>query len=214
MTARAFWRANKGLLPSTAMSDHVRAVLEGEYRRLKGKHLLAIRRNAARAVLGPSVIRVFEPGTVTDVMPVLSRIKIEKLLTLADQEAYSAWFDQQVRKVANKLRRRNAHNARVNPGIRWGHATKIVALFVREIIERSRAFSDQDARRMAHWLYVPVDSIVMGRLQELGVRLEFTRIKEIDTREKFYGVQALLGQAARAVGVPRVWFDDNWLKGL
>lgn len=196
------------------MSDTIKAVLEHEYRDLKGKHLRAMRRNAARAVLSPSVIRVFEPETSKDIVPVLSRIRIEKLLALADQEAYSVWFDEQVRKVANRLRRRNAHNARVNPGIQWGHATKIVSLFAREIVERSRAFSDRDASRMAHWLYVPVDSVVMGRLQKLGVRLEFTRIKEIDTRDKFYRVQNLLGQAAHAVGVPRVWFDDNWLRGL
>jgi len=40
--------------------------------------------------------------------------------------------------------------------------------------------------------------------------LPFKAIKEIDTTEKFYDVQELLGEAAAKVGVPRVWFDDNW----
>ena len=32
----------------------------------------------------------------------------------------------------------------------------------------------------------------------------------VDSPKKFYGLQDLLGEAAREVGVPRVWFDDAW----
>jgi hypothetical protein len=50
----------------------------------------------------------------------------------------------------------------------------------------------------------------MGRLRKLGMKLAFDRIREIDTAERFFGVQQQLGEAARKVDVPRVWFDDNW----
>ena len=57
---------------------------------------------------------------------------------------------------------------------------------------------------------MPVDGVVIERLRELGARQPFTKINEIDTREKFYGVQEALASAALAHNIPRVWFDDNW----
>lgn len=35
-------------------------------------------------------------------------------------------------------------------------------------------------------------------------------IKEIDSAEKFFGVQDSLGEAAKKARVPRIWFDDIW----
>jgi hypothetical protein len=57
---------------------------------------------------------------------------------------------------------------------------------------------------------VPIDGVVIRGLKALGIPPPFTKIKEIDTREKFYWVQYALEGPARSVGVPRVWFDDIW----
>ena len=84
------------------------------------------------------------------------------------------------------------------------------ALLMRDMVLSSRLFSDAEADRIAPWLYTPIDSIVIKRLRKLGVDPGFNLIKDIDTAEKFYGVHDVLGQAAKKVGVPRVWFDDNW----
>jgi hypothetical protein len=51
---------------------------------------------------------------------------------------------------------------------------------------------------------------VIRRLRKLGYAPPFRSIKEIDSSGKFYDVQNALGEAARSIGVPRVWFDDNW----
>jgi len=40
--------------------------------------------------------------------------------------------------------------------------------------------------------------------------LRFSKIKEIDSRAKFYEAQKQLSSAADTAGIPRVWFDDNW----
>ncbi len=61
-----------------------------------------------------------------------------------------------------------------------------------------------------NWLYVPIDGINIRRLRHCGLSLDFAKIKEVDTPQKFYSVQELLGEAAKRAGVPRIWFDDNW----
>jgi hypothetical protein len=182
-----------------------------EFNRVKADHAKALQARAARTVLGPSVVRVFSAGTKDDVRPLLEKLPLQELLTLNGETAYKAWFDAKTQLVANKLRVRNADNERVNPGLRWGHATKILALFTREVVLCSRLFDDAEAKRIAPWLYTPIDSIAMKRLRRLGADPGFSHIKDIDTHDKFYWVQDALGEAARNVGVPRVWFDDNWV---
>jgi len=50
----------------------------------------------------------------------------------------------------------------------------------------------------------------MKRLRELGEKPAVFKISGIDSPERFWRIQDLLGAAAARVGVPRVWFDDNW----
>jgi hypothetical protein len=184
--------------------------LKHEYERIKEKHLLAIRRTAARLVPGSSVIRVFEKGTKKKLLPVLAKVEIETLKTLAGPEQFKLWFERELNRVARAIKRQNPKNKRIHPGYKWGHATKILTLLICELVLNSRYFSDDEVERISPWLYAPIDSIVMGRLKRLGVHLPFTRLREIDSAEKFYGVQELLRNPAADVGVPRAWFDDNW----
>jgi hypothetical protein len=57
---------------------------------------------------------------------------------------------------------------------------------------------------------VPIDSQVIKKIRALGCTLPFNKIKDINTAEKFYSVQDLLGRAASAENIPRIWFDDVW----
>jgi hypothetical protein len=107
---------------------------------------------------------------------------------------------------------RNGDNPRVQPGLRWGHATKLLSLTVAGIVVGSRFFSDAEVDRIQPWLYCPIDSRIIQRLKDLGYAPPFERIKEIDSAEKFYSTQELLGASARQVGVPRILFDDNWAR--
>jgi hypothetical protein len=186
------------------------ASLNNEFRRIKGQHQEALKKTTARVVLGPSVMRVYAKGTRDALLPLLPTLDVDAITKFKSQEQFSKWFDSHVERIANIIDQHNPRNARIRPGFKWGHATKIMALYVRDLVLNSRYFSDTEAARVSPFLHVPIDSVVIGRLKKLGVRQPFTKIKEIDTREKFYAVQEALASAAKTQSIPRVWFDDNW----
>lgn len=188
----------------------VKTALLNEFRRIKGEHAKALQARAAREVLGPSVMRVFVAHTKDDIRPLLESLALQELTSLDNERDYQKWFDAKTENIAARLKQRNHCNSRVNPGLKWGHATKILSLFVRDMVANSRFFCARESSRIERWLYAPIDSIAINRLRHLGAEPGFSRIKDIDTRIKFYRVQDALGEAARKVGVPRVWFDDNW----
>src|SRR5262245_16872587 len=105
-------------------------VLASEFRRIQKDHREALKRTAARVVLGPSVMRVYAKGTKMALLPVLSDIDLDALPALQDQEHFSAWFDRHVTRIAQVVSEHNPNNSRIAPGVKWGHATKIMALFV------------------------------------------------------------------------------------
>ena len=71
-------------------------------------------------------------------------------------------------------------------------------------------FNAKTAKRLIYFLYVPIDGIIIKRLKKLGIRLDFSLIKEIGSANKFYGTQQILEKAAKKAKAPRIWFDDNW----
>lgn len=184
--------------------------LTTEFQRIKEHHREALKKTTARVVLGPSVMRVYAKGTREVLLPLLPKIDVDTLAQFNDQGQFSTWFDEHVEQIAQIIRQLNPRNSRIHPGVKWGHATKIVAIFVRDLVISSRYFSDTEADRISFFLHVPIDSIVIDRLKKLGFNLPFKKIKEIDTRDKFYAVQEALTNAALPHGIPRVWFDDNW----
>jgi len=181
-----------------------------EFERIKRDHQKALRQRGARVVLGASVTRVFEKGTKAHLLPFLTEIFIDEIAALKSQEEFRVWFEHWLDILALEIKKLNHNNNRIHPGYKWGHATKILTLYIREIILNSRYFTDAQVQAVAPWLYIPIDNIARQHLVELGYPLPFKSIKEIDTPEKFYGVQDLLGQVAARVGVPRIWFDDIW----
>ena len=184
--------------------------LEREFERIKLNHHDALKATAARVVLGSSVIRVFEKGTKKKLMTVLSRIKVAKLSKIRNQGEFKLWFEKELNKVAVTVRKTNRANRRIYPGYKWGHSTKILTLYIREMVLKSRFFDDNQVKHITNWLYIPIDSIAIKRLRKLGVKLPFNNIKEISTAKMFYGTQEILAKAATKTNVPRIWFDDNW----
>lgn len=184
--------------------------LRDEFERIKRGHRAAMVQTAARVVLGSSVIRVFRAGTKGELHSVLAQIPVWELGDLASGPDYSQWFADQLNATARELKRLNPGNGRIFPGYKWGHAAKVLNLFIREVVLHTRYFPDHVVDRLSLWLYSPVDGIIIERLRGLGHRLPFTKIKEIDSAEKFFLVQNLLSDAAQQAGIPRVWFDDNW----
>ena len=156
------------------------------------------------------MIRVFAKGTKQPLMEALVALDVEALPGLGDQAEFRRWFVHALGRVARRLKRTNHDNTRIMPGYKWGHATKVLALYVREVVLNSRYFTDDDVTRIEPWLYVPIDGVVMDHCRDVGVDPRVRRIKEIDSSAKFFRVQELLSGPAERAGVPRVWFDDAW----
>jgi hypothetical protein len=184
--------------------------LVDEFNRLRNARTRGILSTSARVVLGSSVVRVFAKKTKRDLMLALGKVPVLDLPRLKGPPEFSVWFDEQVHRLAEALELKNNDRASVNPGLTWGHASKVAALYVRDVVLRSRLFTDKETTLIEPWLYVPIDSIIIERARKLGVRFGFTKIREIDTREKFYALQDALSAAAHHAGALRIWFDDNW----
>lgn len=181
-----------------------------EYRRIKEKHEEAERHFYARSVLGSSVIRVFQKGSKPVIMKALVGLNIRKLEKLRSRRAYATEFEDQLELLSRSIRRSNRENDRIKPGLKWGHATKVLCLYHRGIVTHSRFFSDRVTARLSDFLFAPIDNIVIDRLVDLGYDPGVGSIKAINSKKKFYKIQGDLGIAARKAKVPRVWFDDNW----
>jgi hypothetical protein len=184
--------------------------LVDEFQRIKREHRKAVRHRAARVVLFPSLLRVYRRGTNKELFPVLVAVPVDELREVQTPEQFRTWFEAHLEVLAAAIDKLNRGNGKIYPGYKWGHATKILTLYLREIVLNSRYFKDAETERLATLLYIPIDNVSMKRLKELGHRLAFSAINQIDTPEKFYGIQEMLGQVAARVGVPRIWFDDNW----
>ncbi len=188
---------------------HNGTALSQEFVRLRDRHRDAMQAWVARGVLGSSVIRVFRAGTKQRLLPLLEGLPAHELPAL-DEDRFAKWYEHQLDHITRCLSELNTRNPRVQPGLKWGHAAKILSLYLRDISLHTRYFGDAEVRRISPWLPVPIDSIIIRRLRRLGLRLPFATIREIDSKEKFLIVQSALAEAAKTAQVPRVWFDDNW----
>jgi hypothetical protein len=142
-------------------------------------------------------------------LPLLADLPVHELAHLGRGQ-FDDWYARHLTRIARSMSKLNAQNPRVQPGLKWGHAAKILSLFLRDMVLYTRFLRDTQVRRLSPWLPAPVDGIVIRRLRQLGVRLAFRTIRGIDSRAKFRSVQDALARAAADARVPRVWFDDNW----
>ena len=173
-------------------------------------HRKALVKYAALVVLGPSIIRVFLPGTRNQLISVLIDIPFDEIATLENQDEYRKWWERRLDILAGEIEKSNTGNSRIYPGYKWGHAVKVLNLMMREIVLNSRYFPDEVMERVSPWLYCPIDSIVMKGLSKLDVALPFKQINQIDTPEKFYLAQSVIEKIQAGKEEPRIWFDDVW----
>lgn len=186
--------------------------LSEEFRRIKRHHKDAMKAVAARDALMSSVIRVFSKGTSAALFPLLVAIDVDTLERLDGQERYRGWFEQHLESVAQVIADTSpeALKPSIYPGYKWGHAAKILNVYLKNVVLHSRYFSDEVAERVSYLLYCPIDSFVINKLSRLRCRPIFKSIKEIADSKVFYAVQEQLRKAADEIEVPLVWFDDNW----
>ncbi len=126
--------------------------LEKEYGRIDEHHWDAERHFFARVVLPSSVMRVFYPDTREHVLKVLSRTNVEALRSIRSQEKYRTYFKKQLDRVARVISKTNRGNSRLCPGHKWGHGTKILCLFLRDMVLHSRYLPERTAERVSRYL--------------------------------------------------------------
>lgn len=175
----------------------------------RGKKEAVVER-AAKVVLGPSVVRVFKSKTSGDLVKALKSLDLDALSRCRTQEQFDNFFFDALSKVDAAILEKNRNNSRVGNGHKWGHAAKVLCLYLRDLILYTRYFDDEDTLRLQSFLYMPVDSVVMKHLRARGVRIAAQRIKEIDSEEEFRAIQTLFAEAAKRAHVPRILFDDVW----
>jgi len=187
------------------------AALAEEVERIGRLHEKAVVRTVARGAVPSSVGRVFRPGTKDALVESLPTLRIRELVELRDASAYRAWFVRALDLVADTALKLNPKrlNDRIHPGYKWGHSSKVLSLFVRDLLLFSRFLPAEEAGRLEPWLYCPVDGIVIDRMRRLGFDPGVRFIREID-EENFWTIQARLGDGAASTGIARVWFDDIW----
>ena len=169
-------------------------------------------RMTARSALPASVTRVFQETTKRALVATLATMPVDELPAFDGEPPFRRWFERQLDVVADVILHLNPPDVRpgIHPGYKWGHGTKVLALYVRDVVLFSRYFSDTEVERISPWLYCPIDGIVLDRLRRLGERPGASLIREIATAGQYWRLQDRLGAAARLAGVPRVWLDDIW----
>jgi len=182
-----------------------------KYHEIKEYHEENILRRGAKLILAPSVIRVFEPDTKDEIKEHLLKVELDVLPDLSDQSEFKEWFNHELKGLARVIKATKPDRPRIYPGYKWGHGTKVLTLYIREIVILSRYFTDHQVKRISPQLYAPLDGIVIKKLRKMGIALPFKRIKEIDSARKFHDTQDILGEVANQIGVPRVWIDDIWI---
>ena len=194
-----------------AIPTRSRSGLTDEFARIRESHRLGIVRTVARMTLLPSVTRVFEKKTAKALTDLLLTLPVDELPKLTDQSGYRGWFEAALDPLAATILQFNPLEKRrsIHPGYKWGHGTKVLSLFVRNLVLCSRHFTEEEVSRIEPWLYCPIDGIVMKRLRRVGSDPGVRQINQID-QPAFWRIQDCLAVAAGTAGVPRVWFDDVW----
>lgn len=185
-------------------------VLQLEFERLRRDHPTSVLLRCARSNLGASVIRVFAAGTKPLLTKALEEVAVDELRRISSEDSFKAFFERELSQIARVIKRTNPDNTRIYPGYKWGHASKVLCLFLRDVVSHSRYLHDSSVNRITPLLFVPIDGLNIRRLLSLGITLPFRKIKEIDSPSKFYAIQEQLGEVGRLTNVPRIWFDDNW----
>ncbi len=180
-----------------------------DFKRLKQRREVSIKCRCARVNLTSSVIRVFASGSKPRLFKHLVEIDLTQFVSLSSEHEFQHWYFGELDRLSTLIRSLNNGASRLGQGLKWGHAHKVLALYLADFlrIHRWNTLSQRD--RVEKWLYCPVDSVVINRLRELKITPPAERINQI-TEKKFHEFQNLLQAAASKANVPRIWFDDHW----
>lgn len=173
----------------------------------------AIKSRISKIILGSSVIRAFNKETKNDVLKSLLRIDVSKLYEISSIRGYDLWHNQKTASVYKALLKKNAKKFKKDlEGLKWGHATKILNLFMGHLLLYSPYFDNAKyIKRVYGYLHVPIDSKVFALLRQCGVDTPKS-IKSI-TKQDYNNIQEVLRTGASTHLIAPLLFDEYaWAK--
>lgn len=184
--------------------------LVDEYRKIGKKHRELDIKRTAMVTLAPSVIRVFNQGTRSGLIECLKDIPIEEMREIKTEQSFKIFYCKQLDRVVKVVEKSNLKNLRLGRGLMWGHCTKVLSIYLYELVLRTRLFSTAQVKVLTPLLYVPLDSILLKRLRNCGMTNLPQKIKALSKKRQFWEIQDFLKKAAKKAGIPAIYFNDVW----
>lgn len=160
-----------------------------------------------KIILGSSVIRVFSKGTKPALMKGLKAIPVNELNQLTTQTEFDSWHQSHVRKIQRILERSDKDRARFEKGELFGHATKVVNLYLGHLVLYSHYFKKVTINRVKYLLHVPLDSKVFIALRGEPSLIVPGSIKELKSGS-YDKIQKAIREHALNAGLPAIYFDE------
>lgn len=162
----------------------------------------------AKIILGSSVIRVFRAGTKLRLLSYLITFDVDSVANVLSQEDFNQWHMHNVNNVFQVITEDGNYENIPEEGLRWGHSTKILNLFLGHLIFYSNYFQDfLNVEEAKKFLHVPLDSKAFEVLRDNDVEDVPTRIKWL-TSESYYRLQNEIRNAAAEYDLPPIYFDE------
>jgi hypothetical protein len=123
---------------------------------------------------------------------------------LRSQAQYDSCLKRLIKKLCQKR------------GLRFGHAAKLMNLYVKELLSRREVLAARDFRQLWKHAHVPLDRIVFDSFRcdfpecahEIGLA-KHPSIKSLSERQ-YDEIQDLIRTAARREGLPAIAYDLCW----
>ena len=114
-------------------------------------------------------------------------------------------------KIYNCLRSFEANVIKLTEsGLRYGHATKILNIYIGLLVFYSTYFDPKQVNTVKHFFHVPLDSKVFKDLRRCSVKNVPKTIKDID-ETSYYRLQKLIREAALKQNLPPFYLDEySW----
>ncbi len=160
-----------------------------------------------KIILGSSVIRAFSKGTKPLLMKGLKAIPINEIDQLTTQTEFDSWHKSQVGKIQTILVRGDKETARFGNGELYGHAAKVVNLYIGHLLLFSQYFKKVTINRVKHFLHVPLDRKVFIALKGEKSIIVPKSIKEL-IPGTYDSIQNAIRKHALNAGLPAIYFDE------
>lgn len=166
-----------------------------------------IKRFVVVEAVGTSAVRGQPPKTKATIHEFLAQIDLQEL-PRSSRESFDTWLDNLTHGLQRKL---------PSPAKPWGIARKAINLFLRSCLYNHYLREAYGVDQIAHWLEIPLDSVVAKELKRSAPRGALPRWAGLGglTAEHSKAFQRRASELAAELGFPSRVFLDNylWLKG-